>query len=146
MKRISTAAVAVAVSLLAACGTGGEGAPVSSPSPTATHADLTVTGAVALGSGAVIHGLPEEGQCRAHSQYSDIKGGLQVSILDATGTVVAVAELDEGKTTGADCVWWFTTTVPAGGRFYSAEVLDWESDKVAEADLATDVLQVLPAG
>lgn len=115
------------------------------PSPTPRPEEISVVGAVALGPGAVIQGLNGEGTCSAHSEYTDIKGGVQVTILDATGAVVALTELDEGVPVEAGCAWWFTVDVPAGGQFYSAQVLEWQSDQVAEADLATATLLVLPA-
>lgn len=149
MRSIVVAVIVAAALTTAGCGGGGTSTDptVTSPPPkaTPTPGPLTITGAVALGPGAVIQDIPEAGQCSAHSQYADIEEGVQVSILDATGAVVAVADLDAGVTADTGCIWWFTATVPAGGKFYSAEVLDWASDKLAEADVATEVIEVLPA-
>jgi len=141
--------VALAVLVVSGCA-GGEASAdptVASPAATATPTPkpLIVTGGVALGPGAVIQDLPKAGQCAAHSEYADIKKGVQVSILDATGSVVAVADLDAGAPADGGCIWWFTAEVPAGGKFYSAEVLDWTSNKIAEADVASKVIEVLPA-
>lgn len=122
--------------------------PESSDSAPEAPDTIHVTGALALGGGAVIHDLPEEGQCTAHSEYTDIKPGEQVLIHNAAGDVVAATELGDGSRfqDSEDCVWAFDVDVPAGGGFYSASVLEWESDVIAEADLATTIVAILPAG
>lgn len=142
------------VGFLVACGSDAPPAEDADPTPSPTETvelepeAIHVTGAVALGGGAVIHDLPEQGQCTAHSGYADIKPGIQVVIHDASGAIVATAELGDGARYGEseDCVWPFDAEVPAGGRFYSASLLDWESDAVAEEDLATTIVAILPAG
>lgn len=122
--------------------------PTPEPEVTAEPENISVTGAVALGPGAVLHDFPVAGQCSGHSEFTDIDGGIQVQILDSAGAVVAVTELEDGSRYGDtdDCVWTFQTEVPVGGGFYSAKVLGWESDKVAEADLPFTIVPVLPAG
>ena len=146
-----SALLAIAVLILAGCAAT---APATKPTPTSTAVQsapasvaIGVIGAVALGKGAVIHDLPKAGQCTAHSEYTDIEEGVQVSILDSSGAIVALAKLGPGTTDPAgDCIWTFVAQAPAGGKFYSAKVLNWKSDQVAEADLATEILKVLPAG
>lgn len=107
---------------------------------------VEVYGAVGLGSKWFLPNLPSEGQCEAHSAYSAVEEGVQVSISDASGKVVGVGALEPGTMMTSDCAWKFYVDVPAGGGFYRATVLDWESDLVAEADLATEALIVAPAG
>lgn len=155
MRRICTLLGLLVVGLLTGCSSGAE--PVDNPAP-ASEPEVTaappapemisITGAVALGGGAVIHDLPEPGQCTAHSEYTDIKPGVQVVVRDSAGSVVATTELGDGARYGdsEDCVWPFDVDVPAGGGFYSAELLTWESDVVAEADLSTTIVAILPAG
>jgi hypothetical protein len=118
------------------------------PDPEEEPEPIAVSGVVALGGGAVIHDMPSEGLCSAHSQFTDIKAGEQVEIHDASGAVVAITELNDGKRFGdtEDCVWSFDVEVPAGGGFYSASVLEWESDTIAEADLGMAIVTILPAG
>lgn len=150
------------VSLATACSggetTGSTPAPIETTEPSAAVAapttspevapEVEINGAVALGSGAVIHGLPAEGECTAHSEYVDVKEGAQVQVVDGAGAVVAVATLGTGKRYGdtEDCVWEFTVTAASGGGFYGARLEDWESDLVAEADLGTNLVAILPAG
>lgn len=137
---------------LAGCQTA-DGADAQTPSPAPsvepeieTPATLEAYGAVGLGSKWFIPNLPAEGQCKAHSAYADIEEGVQVSISDATGKVVGVGSLETGTMMTSDCAWKFSVDVPAGGGFYKATVLDWESELVAESDLGTEVLIVAPAG
>jgi hypothetical protein len=153
MKRRATVPAALLIGLALTACQGAEG-PTPLPaslSPTegaATEAPEMVEayGAVGLGSKWFIPNLPAEGQCKAHSAYVDIDEGVQVSISDAAGKVVGVGSLEAGTMMTSDCAWRFSVDVPAGGGFYKATVLDWESEFIAESDLGTEVLIVAPAG
>lgn len=142
----------LSIGLAAGCAAGESDGEQPEATPSATlatePAEIALSGAIALGGGTVIHGVPAEGNCRAFGEYSDVKGGGQAQILDAAGTVVAVTGIEEGirYEDTDECVWYFDVDVPAGGGFYSARYADWESVKVAEADLATTLVAILPAG
>ena len=157
--RISRLALA-AVTLLGACSAPQPGAAPStseplatassSPAPTATPHLVTVSGVVGLGHGATLQNFPTDGQCSAISVYTDIQEGSQVKITDSSGAVVALGALAAGVPIGdgdlKGCGWFFTALAPTAGSFYQATVLGWSSDLVAEADLPTTRLLVLPAG
>lgn len=152
----STVLVLVALLVLTGCASPETSAPEepapTSAAPVASQEPepemIPVTGAVALGAGAVIHDLPEAGKCSAHSEYTDIKAGAQVVVTDAAGAVVATTELGDGApyADSTDCVWPFDVEVPAGGGFYTATVTEWSSTTVAEDDLSTTIMAILPAG
>ncbi|GAA3217868.1 hypothetical protein ACFP63_08880 [Oerskovia jenensis] len=153
MKRLAVPFAALCIGLAVAGCQGPEGPTPLAPSlsPTAekeveTPATIEAYGAVGLGSKRFIPDMPAAGQCTAHSSYSDIEEGVQVSISDSTGKVVGVGNLEPGTMLTSDCAWKFRVDVPAGGGFYKATVLDWESELVAESDLATEALIVAPAG
>lgn len=141
---------------MSACSTGGGepppspslASPEASPAETATQepaADLVVFGGIGLGPGAIIPDYPEPGKCAGHSQYADIKEGVQVSVLDSGGKVVALGELGPGQLMSGDCGWIFSISdVPAGGGFYSVKVLDWQSDIVPEAEVSSTSFIVDP--
>lgn len=153
MKRLAVPLAALLVSVAVTGCQGPEGptplAPSLSPTVEETAeapATVQVYGGVGLGPGAIIPNLPAAGQCRGHSEYADLVEGAQVSVSDATGKVVGIGALSVGKHTDPDCLWTFTVDAPAGGEFYQAEVLGWESQLVAEEDLPTESLIIAPAG
>ncbi|UKJ63955.1 hypothetical protein H1Q78_00165 [Cellulosimicrobium cellulans] len=115
--------------------------PIETEPTTETAEDLMILGGIGLGPGAIIPDMPIAGSCTAHSQYTDIKEGVQVSIVDASDTVVVIGKLEAGQLVDGDCLWYFDiATVPAGGGFYSAKVLNWQSDVVPEASYMTFVV------
>lgn len=153
MKRLALPIAGLFVGLALAGCQSAEGPTPMAPSLSPTVEETTeastsvqVYGGVGLGPGAIIPNLPAEGQCRGHSEYADLVEGAQVSVLDSTGKVVGIGELSAGKLVDPDCTWTFTIDVPAGGGFYKASVLGWESQLVAESDLASTSLVIAPAG
>lgn len=151
----SIAALGIAL-LVSACTAGGDEPPPSpslassepSPSETPTEepvADLSVFGGIGLGPGAIINDFPEPGTCSGHSEYTEIKEGVQVSVLDSSGKVVALGALGPGQQMNGDCGWVFSIdNVPAGGGFYSVEVLGWESDLIPEDQVSTATFIIDP--
>ena len=147
MKRISTAAVVFAVSLLAACGTGGD-APAVSPSPTPSVATGTVAGTVEVelnftanlqaGNNAV------HGPCIVEAGYQDHVDGAQVAVLAASGAVIGVGALvstgleliDGGDAlTEAYCGFTFRVEdVPKGSGFYGLEIASRDALRYPEAE------------
>ncbi|WP_159622670.1 hypothetical protein [Ruania rhizosphaerae] len=152
-------AIAASVLFLAGC-TANDGEASAAPDEPSSSAAVTeepseaeaseidVQGAVGLGGGAVLHDVPEDGMCMGHSEWTVIKEGVQVTIEDAAGSIVATTTLRAGERyqDSEDCLWWFEASVPTGGEFYSAHVLDWSSDVVPEDEVSFTPFAVLPAG
>lgn len=75
-------------------------------------------------------------ECFGTGGYDDMHGGTQVVVKDATGTTVAVGELDAGtKQSSVECYFSFSVdAVPSGGAAYSLEVSHRGSYSFTEAD------------
>lgn len=143
MKRI--AVLAVVALALTACTSGTPEAPPSlTATPTPTAEPLDAQGALALSPA---NSITDGTTCLAGAGYTDFNNvGLQVVLMDATGTTVATADLGDVEPFQGGCVRYFTATVPAGGAFYSARVEDWESQTYSEDSLASTTMVVLADG
>lgn len=160
MKRAAATTAAIAVLLTAGCSSGeGDGAAaapapstVVEPSPEPTT--INIQGVVGLPFVAYVALELADGDsaCQsAGSDFSAIEPGVQVQARDSAGAIVGTAELGEGTlilgktdSTPVGCQWPYQIEAEAGGKFYTVKVLDWETDAVAEASLATDTLNLLP--
>lgn len=134
--------------LLAVAGCSSVGAQEKPPEPMtrAPAETMEIVGAVLLEPRNAVFDVGSEGECASFVPYLEIEEGLQVTIADASGDVVGVAELGAGYVPeGSDvCAFQFGVTVPTGGEFYSATVLDWTSETMAEADLPGTALVIEP--
>lgn len=78
---------------------------------------------------------------------TDVYEGLKMSLNDATGNVVGVAEISPTTQDMSEfeniCAWDAVfTDVPPGGKFYTAKIGGYESAPVAEEDVATQKLVI----
>ena len=110
--------------------TGCSSAPTATPTPT-RPATFTASGFMDL-SQTMLGGKIGD-QCSGRGGYSDMSGGTQVKISDASGKIIALGALDYGKaassipetgTTRANiCRFTFSVPgVPAGQSIYGVEV------------------------
>lgn len=87
---------------------------------------FTLTGSLTITdpNGATLDLTPDGAwTCRGDGGYSDIQPGAQVTVSDASGTVLAVGELGQGGDTVEPCVMPITVPgVPHGEDFYRVEV------------------------
>lgn len=91
--------------------------------------------------------IPLIGIQEQQERVIELDEGDQVKIKDASGAIVGTAELAVDVTDDKACRWSFTTAVPAGGRFYTAEVESFvtpalnedDADGVLIFDLAEDL-------
>lgn len=90
----------------------------TSASSSPTTAAISVTGSLAVKDGFGEVGEP----CETSDGYDDLAVGTQVTVTDEAGTVLAVANLEEGSSTGSTCEFPFTISVPPGHKFYGFEV------------------------
>lgn len=154
-------ASAVALALLAAGCSSGDDA-VAEPSTPATTtvaptteapADVRVFGVFGLPFGAAVALDLTDGASECQSagpDYSAVEPGAQVQVLDSAGAIVGTGELGEAVALVGDdgarlgCTWPYDVTATAGGAYYTVKVLDWSTDAVAESDLATQTVNILP--
>lgn len=156
-------APAIMLALLAAGCSSGDSAEAAPSAPATTQAaptaetveTLTVAGGVVLPFGGfeALELAKGESACRsAGPDYSAIDAGVQVQVLDASGAIVGTGKLGNGavlkstadSTLSVGCSWAFTIEVDAGGRFYTAKVLDWATDAIAESDVASTPFLISP--
>ena len=79
--------------------------PTPTPTSTPTPAVLTVTGTLTVNSSFVAEDYDGDGtfECtRLPAGYEDLKGGAQVKVTDAAGTVVALGQLGDGTANDTD--------------------------------------------
>ncbi|WP_351232189.1 hypothetical protein [Streptomyces sp. NPDC002133] len=63
------------------------------------------------------------GSCTGDDGYDDLDVGTEVTISDASGTVVAADSLTTGEVVGTSCLFKFTVHgIPAGSKLYRVEV------------------------
>lgn len=97
--------------------------PADIPARASASSSPTTAGISVAGSLAVKDRTGEAGQpCTTSDGYDDLAVGTQVTVSDEAGTVLAVADLGEGLSTGSTCDFPFTITVPPGHKFYGFEV------------------------
>lgn len=135
--------------LLAACGEDASDDTATAEETTAEPETFDFGGSIAVPisvySVTEFDGTPYVGMpCNASSGYSDITEGTQVTVRDAEGTIVALADLDSGTMGGevgdlamtAPCVFRFTAReVPDDSAFYEVGVLDYGSSTHTRAEL-----------
>ncbi|MFD7445821.1 hypothetical protein [Streptomyces sp. NPDC059909] len=65
----------------------------------------------------------DSGSCTGDDGYDDLDAGTEVTISDASGTVVAADSLTTGEVVGTTCLFKFTVHgIPAGSKLYRVEV------------------------
>lgn len=154
MRRTAGVLALGAVLVLGGCGAGAEvpgeplveavetpdGSPTAEPTPTAEPVQVQV----ALGVSAA-HAIVDDALCMGWGEYAAFNtAGPQVLVKDADGEVVGIGSLGESEPLeDLGCVRWAHVEVPAGGRFYTAEVDDWSSDAIAESDLADRSISIV---
>lgn len=80
-------------------------------------------------------------------KYAGLRTGAQIHLQDASGRIVATANLgvpplDPPENT---CAWGATfTDVPADGDFYTAAIGDWESPATPESEVTKRTIVVQP--
>ncbi|GAA2454117.1 hypothetical protein [Streptomyces macrosporus] len=61
--------------------------------------------------------------CSGDNGYEDLDAGTEVTVTDASGTVVAAGSLEPGEVADYTCVFTFTVDdIPAGSKLYRVEV------------------------
>lgn len=153
--RLKAAAIAACGLLfLGGCGGGsedvaGEATETPSSEPEALTAEVRVTYTNALQLSADALELDEKHSCESTpGDYSDIRAGAVVYLLDASSDVIASSKLEPIENindAGKLCMWSAKfDDVPAGGRTYRAELGEHTSEVVAEADLETTPIVITP--
>lgn len=113
---------------------------------TEAPATIKLYGAIGITAKWTIELAQEDRKCSGHSEYSSIKEDVQAKVFDSTGAIVGTASLGPAffHEDSGGCIWYFDVEVPEGGKFYSAQVLDWVSDAVPEEDFPNATLAILP--
>ncbi|MEV8309937.1 hypothetical protein AB0P36_21930 [Streptomyces flavidovirens] len=95
---------------------------------------LTTTGGIFLSD---YDGFVSTGElCTGKGGYADLDAGTEVTITDASGTVVAADNLTTGEVVGSACLFNFTVRdIPAGSKLYRVEVSHRGALTKTEAEL-----------
>lgn len=116
--------------------------PTSKNEPTPTYEmplriDATVMTVDLLGMTSRVLELDEPTGCEdMGGEYADLKIGSQIVLKDASGDTVSTADLKPGLNAPQDVCKWDATfiDIPAGGKFYTASIGEWESNTLSESD------------
>lgn len=95
---------------------------------------ISTTGSLLLTdpSGYTTHGT----SCAGNGGYGDIDAGTEVTVTDASGTVIAADHLTAGEVVSDSCMFGFTVhDIPAGSTFYRVEVSHRGALTETEAEL-----------
>ncbi|MGC0144322.1 hypothetical protein [Pseudactinotalea sp. Z1732] len=104
------------------------------------EAQLTVRGGLVLTPDVSL--VTDDGDClplipqqSLHDRVTDLMDEPQVQILDASGSIVGTAQMEQRlSSTGDACMFYFETRVSRGGGYYTATVESFTTDAVAESD------------
>jgi|SRR5690625_818800 len=97
---------------------------------------LTPDTSLVLDSGTCLPLIPQQ---NLHDRVYPLTDEPQVQILDASGTIVGTAQIEQRLTAAGDaCMFYFETRVPRGGGYYTAKVASFTTDAVAESDAEDD--------
>lgn len=114
------AALVIASAVLTSCGS-----QPAAPTTITVKGDMMTTG----------YNTTAGSSCTGYSAFSDLNAGAPVTVYDATGKVVALGKLDDGRTTNViSCTFPFTVDGVPAGDFYSVEVSHRGKVQVAAAD------------
>lgn len=154
-KACKLAASLAAVVLLAGCGNQDTPSKADDPATKATTVATTEPPRLTVHASAAVINIKqslsdalEDGETHdCEDASNDVYDGLKMSLRDASGEVVGVAEISPTTQDMSEfeniCAWDATfTDVPPGGKFYTAEINGHESAPVAEADVATQKLVI----
>lgn len=77
----------------------------------------------------------ESGECAGHGQWSDIRGGAVVTVLDSTGQIVGTTQLRAGTGAFGECTFGFDVAELPASDFYRVQVANrepvtWTLDEV----------------